>query len=82
MKKKSVKMGIAFHCHHHRLFELCHGFTERERFIRGHKPRQEKKLRLRLFKLIPRTKLSDELRKALEAWIRASDVTKRFKWSL
>ena len=47
------KSGLAFHCHHDVLFEYVYDYDERVRFIKKNKPRDEEKLRLKLFKLIP-----------------------------
>lgn len=44
---------MTFHLHHHILLEYCYDYDERVRFIKREKPKEEQKLRLRLFKLIP-----------------------------
>ena len=70
------KSGIAFHCHHNTLFEYVHDYDERVRYIKKHKPEKERVLRLRLFRMIPNSRLPqrgltayDEARKAYDrAW--------------
>jgi len=62
-----VKSGLAFHVHlltfsnnlpqYDTLFEFCHDYDERVRFIKQNKPIEERELRLRLFQLIPEDKL-------------------------
>lgn len=51
MKKR--KSGLAFHCHHNVLVEYVYDYDERVEFIKANKPEGERKLRLRLFRLIP-----------------------------
>ncbi len=47
------KSGLAAHCHHYILFEYCYDYDERVKFIKEYKPKSERKLRLRLFKIVP-----------------------------
>ncbi len=47
------KSGVAFHCHHDSLLEYVYDFDERVDYIKRYKPKGERELRLRLFKLIP-----------------------------
>jgi len=54
------KSGLAFHCHHDTLMEYVYDYDERVRYIKSHKPKKEQKLRLRLFKIIPRKLLPAE----------------------
>ena len=69
------KSGVTFHCHHGVLFEYCYDYDERVRYIKKHKPKDEQELRLRLFKMIPEDRLSqDGLKaydKAREAYVKA-----------
>ncbi len=45
--------GIAFHCHHDKLYEWVYDYDERREYIIRYKPFGEQELRLRLFKMIP-----------------------------
>ena len=65
------KSGFAFHVHHDTLFEWCYDYDRRVEYIKNFKPKQERKLRLRLFKLIPEDKLPVRFRKAGEAYRKA-----------
>ena len=75
------KSGLAFHCHHDKLFEYCYDYDERVDFIKHHKPKVEQKLRLKLFKLIPDDRLPQRglsvYDKACDAYRRASDAYRR-----
>ena len=42
--------GLFWHLHHKKLIEWCHGYKERETYIRTDKPKYERETRLRLFK--------------------------------
>ena len=78
-----MKSGIAFHVHHTTLYEPCFDFDERIKYIKENKPSDELKLRLRLFKLIPKDRLPgkglpelqayEETRKAYEETGKACD---------
>ena len=48
-----IKSGLAFHCHHNKLFEYVYDYNERVAFIKDNKPKKEQELRLRLFQIIP-----------------------------
>jgi len=71
-----IKSGLAFHCHHDTLIEYVYDFDERVATINNWKPAEEQELRLRLFKMIPETRLPKNGRKAyseaLEAYREAS----------
>jgi len=72
-----VKSGLAFHVHHDILFEFCHDYDERIRFIKQDKPIEERELRLRLFQLIPEDKLPRGTKaydKAREAYYKAEEA--------
>ncbi len=45
-----IKQGFFWHCHHDVLVEYCYDYDERVQFIKKNKPKNEQKLRLRLFK--------------------------------
>ena len=53
VNKTFAKSGLAFHCHHDRLYEWVYDYDERVEYIKQHKLLEEQALRLRLFKLIP-----------------------------
>ena len=64
-----IKSGLAFHVHHNILIEFCYDYDERDKVIKRDKPRSERKLRLRLFQLIPLNRLPKKgLRAYLKAW--------------
>jgi len=71
------KSGFAFHVHHDTLFEWCYDYDKRVEYIKNFKPKQERKIRLRLFKLIPEDKLPVRLRKAGEAYGKAWDAYRK-----
>ena len=56
--------GFAFHCHHDTLLEWVTNYDERVKYIKASKPKNEMKLRLKLFKMIPVDRLPTELVKA------------------
>ncbi len=60
--------GWAFHVHHDVLLEYCTDYKGRVDYIRSNKPADEQRLRLRLLKLVPLTKLPYDLVKSGEAW--------------
>ncbi|KKN12481.1 hypothetical protein LCGC14_1016050 [marine sediment metagenome] len=68
---KKPKSGIAFHCHHDVLAEYVYDYEERVEFIKDSKPETERKLRLKLFKLIPQDRLPQ---KAWDAYGKAWDA--------
>ncbi len=68
------KSGLAFHCHHDKLFEYCYDYDERVDFIKHHKPEGEQKLRLKLFKLIPDDRLPQ---RGLSVYDKACDAYRR-----
>ena len=49
----SIEAGFAYHIHHDVLVEWCTDYAQRVKFIKEMKPKEEQKLRLRLFQLIP-----------------------------
>ena len=55
-----MKSGIAFHCHHDRLAEYIYDYNGRGSYIKKRKPLEERGLRLRLFRIIPRDRLPEE----------------------
>lgn len=67
-----MKSGIAFHCHHDKLFEYVYDYDERVKYIKESKPKNEVDLRLRLFKMIPEDLLpgreSIKWKKYIKAW--------------
>ena len=68
-----VKSGFAFHVHHNHLVEWCYDYDGREACIKAAKPAKEQKLRLNLFRLIPK----DRLPKALVEAGQAHDEARR-----
>ncbi|MDP2730139.1 MAG: hypothetical protein Q8O55_06635 [Dehalococcoidales bacterium] len=66
-----IETGFAFHVHHDKLAEFCTDYDERVRYIRENKPKEEQDLRLRLFKLIPESRLPVSLIKARATYDRA-----------
>ena len=70
----TVKSGLAYHCHHDRLFEYVYDYDERVNYIKEQKPKEERELRLRLFKLISADRLPQELNKAGEAFNKAREA--------
>ena len=70
-KKRERKSGLAFHCHHEVLVEYVWDYDERVDYIKRNKLASEVDLRLRLFQLIPTSKLPDELNKALAEYDKA-----------
>lgn len=67
-----IKTGFAFHCHHDRLVEWVCDFNERENYIKTDKPLEERPLRLKLFKLIPKNRIPPDLLKARTAYGKAA----------
>ena len=63
--------GLAFHVHHDLLFEHCYDYDERVDFIKNCKPEGERKLRLKLFKMIPDDRLPQD---GLEACNKAEEA--------
>jgi len=75
------KSGVTFHCHHDILLEYCYDYDERVSYIKKHKPKDEQELRLRLFKMIPEDRLSqDGLKdyyKVAEAYNKAQEAYRK-----
>ena len=69
---KGIKSGPAFHGHHDTLVGFCYDYDGRVEYIVNLKPREERELRLRLFKLIPEEKIpgrdSEEFQAITKAW--------------
>lgn|SRR3990167_6899481 len=63
-KERMMKQGLSIHCHHNVLIEYCYDYDERVIAIKRDKPENERKIRLRLFKLLPQEAI-DELPKRL-----------------
>ena len=60
MTKQIKKLeGSSIHCHHDKLVEYCYNYKARVEYIKSDKPRQEQKIRLKLFKLLPPEALKD-----------------------
>ena len=54
MKKGLLPItGFAIHGHHDILVQYCYGYQERVNYIKRHKPQNERKTRLRIFKILP-----------------------------
>ena len=68
------KQGYAFHVHHDTLFEWCFDYDKRVKYIKENKPKHERELRLRLFKLIPKGRIPAKLYKAWDAYDKARDA--------
>src|SRR3990167_8661708 len=51
MKKEK---GLAIHCHHNILVEGCYDFDKRVKYIKSDKPESEQKIRLKVFKILPK----------------------------
>ena len=68
------KQGYAFHVHHDTLFEWCFDYDERVKYIKKNKPKHERELRLRLFKLIPKGRIPAKLYKAGEVYDKAQEA--------
>ena len=56
MVKKRIA-GWAMHCHHDTLFEWVWDYEGRVEIIKTEKPEKEQELRLRLFKMLPKSKM-------------------------
>ena len=70
-EREMVNSGLAFHCHHDKLFEYVYDYQERVEYIKSRKLKDEQELRLRLFKLIPDNRLPKDLIKADATWVKA-----------
>ena len=80
-----MKTGLALHCHHKLPFEWCHDYDKRVKYITKFKPKNEQKLRLRLFKIIPEDRLpqkglmtllkaGETYNKTIETYIKAEET--------
>ena len=72
---KTIK-GFAIHCHHDILLEWCYDFAERVKYIKSDKPEDEQKIRLKLFKMLPKKALKDIPKNYLEAYNAWSEADK------
>ena len=59
--------GLSIHCHHEILMEYCTDYKGRVAYIKSDKPKYEQKIRLRLFKLLPKKALKDLPQNILKA---------------
>ena len=66
-----IKSGFAFHVHHDVKIEFCFDYDERAEFILKYKPVKERRLRLRLFQLIPLDRLP---KKGLATYLKAQEA--------
>jgi len=66
-----MNKGMAFHCHHNVLYEYVYDYDERLKYIRTQKPPEERKLRERLFQMIPDDRVPRQLLEAGEAYMEA-----------
>ena len=62
-----MSKGLSIHCHHKILVEYCYDYKERVKYIKNHKPKNEQKIRLRLFKILPKEAENDVPKEYLEA---------------
>src|SRR3990167_10328209 len=70
------KCGFSIHCHHDVLVEYCTDYKKRLDYIKSEKPNDERAIRLKCFKLLPRRALKDlpeNLLKAYDDWRKADD---------
>lgn len=87
MDTKDFKPGLYWHVHHEILFEYCHSYEERAKYIREQKPGYEVATRLRLFKpivgVLGNSKADAEYRKAYAEYRKADDECRKAgaKWS-
>lgn len=63
---KTIK-GLAFHVHHNILFEHCYDYKERVYAIKRRKPKNEQKIRLRLFKMLSKEAIAELPKNILKA---------------
>lgn len=63
-----IKKGFAFHCHHRELLEYCYDYQNRVYHIKNYKPKHERKIRLKLFKIIDEKLLPKEVVKTWNAY--------------
>ena len=78
----TVIAGLAFHCHHTQLMEWVYDYEKRVRYIKTQKPVEEQETRLRLFQMIPESKLPhtkewDAYKKAVNAYKKAVNAYKK-----
>ena len=66
--------GMAFHAHHDVLYEHVKDYEERIDYIKKHKPLAEQELRLKLFQMIPESKLPERVAKAWAEYDKAEAV--------
>src|SRR3990167_8732095 len=77
------KCGFSIHCHHDVLVEYCTDYKKRLDYIKSEKPNDERAIRLKCFKLLPRRALKDlpenllkaydDRQKAYDDWRKAYD---------
>ena len=77
------KCGFSIHCHHDVLVEYCTDYKKRLDYIKSEKPNDERAIRLKCFKLLPRRALKDlpenllkaydDRQKAYDDWRKADD---------
>src|SRR3990167_962944 len=66
--KQTTKIGFAIHCHHDILIERCYNYDERVEYIKKNKLENELKIRLRLFKILPKKSEKDIPERYLKAY--------------
>src|SRR3990167_8043285 len=66
--KQTTKIGFAIHCHHDILVERCYNYDERVEYIKKNKLENELKIRLRLFKILPKKSEKDIPERYLKAY--------------
>ena len=77
MEEIKIKAGLAFHVYHHELISWCYDFDGRVEYITENKPKNERKLRLRLLALIPLNRyVPQPLLKAIKAYEKARAANK------
>ena len=74
---KAVEAGFAFHVHHDILMEFCWDYDLRVTEIKRNKPKNERKLRLRLLQRVPDTRLPLALVRAKDACIEAEAASNK-----
>ena len=80
-EENKIISGMFWHCHHNVLCGWVYDYQKRVDYIKNHKPKNEIKTRLKLFKKV-KGKLPEEFveaeKKCVEAWKKYDKAKKKF----
>ena len=79
MTPKPIIHGESMHCHHKWLFEYCYDYQERVDYIKANKPVNERKIRLKRFKILTKKEIAMFPAEYIEASQKRTEASQKLK---